>query len=148
MKALLVSAAIATAAICQPVFAQSFPPLPVPSGPAVQCNDCGTVQGINQIQKEGESPGVVGAVGGGLLGGVLGRQVGSGTGRDLATIGGALGGAYVGSQVEKKMAKKTVYEVVVRFDDGRTQVFSYDAPPSWQTNSRVRLVNGSLQTLY
>jgi outer membrane lipoprotein SlyB len=146
MKTLLISAAIAATAICQPVFAQSFPSLPIPSGPAVTCNDCGTVQGINQIQKEGESSGVVGAVGGGLLGGVLGHQVGGGTGRDLATIGGALGGAYVGSQVEKKMVKKTVYEVVVKFDDGRTQVFSYDNSPSWQAGSRVRLVNGGLQT--
>ena len=148
MKALLVSAAIAAAAICQPAFAQTLPSLPVPTGAAATCTDCGTVQGINQIQKEGESSGVVGAVGGGLLGGLLGHQVGAGTGRDLATIGGAVGGAYVGSQVEKKMGKKTVYEVIVKFDDGRTQVFNYDNSPSWQAGNRVKLVNGSLQTLY
>ncbi|MDD5296179.1 MAG: glycine zipper 2TM domain-containing protein [Rhodocyclaceae bacterium] len=150
MKKMMTLAVMATLGVCQPALAQ-FPSLSLPQAtqaPAVQCADCGTVQGINQIQKEGESSGVVGAVGGGLIGGLLGNQIGGGSGRDLATIGGAVGGAYVGSQVEKKMAKKTVYEAVVRFDDGRTQVFNYDNNPGWQAGQRVRLVNGGLQTLY
>lgn len=135
MKKAMTLAMMATLGVCQQVSAQT-------------CTDCGTVQGINQVQKEGDSSGVVGAIGGGLVGGLLGRQVGGGTGRDLATIGGAVGGAYVGNQVEKKMSKKTVYEVVVKFDDGRTQVFPFEAAPTWQSGNRVRLVNGSLQTLY
>lgn len=149
MKFLLVSAGIVGALACQPALAQ-IPGIPLGGAAPVQttqCQDCGTVQGINQIQKEAESGGAVGMIGGGLVGGLLGHQIGGGTGRDIATVAGAVGGAYVGNQMEKKMSKKTIYQVIVKFDDGRTQVFEYDNPPGTQVGGRVRLVNGVLQTM-
>jgi outer membrane lipoprotein SlyB len=93
---------------------------------AAVCADCGTVQSVTAVQRQGQVNGVpvgnttigLGTVAGGVIGGLLGNQVGNGNGKTLATVVGAAGGAYAGNTVEKNMKKVTVYDVRVRMDDG------------------------------
>jgi outer membrane lipoprotein SlyB len=90
------------------------------------CADCGVVQSVTAVERQGQVNGVpvgkttigLGTVAGGLLGGLLGNQVGNGNGKTVATVLGAAGGAYAGNTVEKNMKKVTVYDVRVRMDDG------------------------------
>ena len=105
------------------------PQLVAKSSPAAVCADCGTVQSVTAVQRQGEVNGVavgnttigLGTVAGGVIGGLLGNQVGNGNGKTLATVVGAAGGAYAGNTVEKNMKKVTVYDVRVRMDDGTTR---------------------------
>lgn len=93
---------------------------------AAVCADCGTVQSVTAVERQGQVNGVpvgnttvgLGTVAGGVIGGLLGHQVGNGNGKTLATVVGAAGGAYAGNTVEKNMKKVTVYDVRVRMDDG------------------------------
>lgn len=93
---------------------------------AAVCADCGTVQSVTAVERQGQVNGVpvgnttigIGTVAGGVIGGLLGNQVGNGNGKTLATVVGAAGGAYAGNTVEKNMKKVTVYDVRVRMDDG------------------------------
>ncbi len=99
------------------------------ASPAAVCAECGTVQSVTAVQRQGQVNGVpvgnttigLGTVAGGVLGGLLGNQVGDSNGKTAATVIGAAGGAYAGNVVEKNMKKVTVYEVRVRMDDGSTR---------------------------
>lgn len=133
------------------VYRYDRPPVPMrtaspvytpPPAPAI-CRDCGTIEAVREITREGEGSGI-GAVAGGVLGGVLGNQVGNGRGRDVATVLGALGGAVAGHKVEKSQKSATQYEVSVRFEDGTSRVFSQDTPPAWRSGDRVKVENGLL----
>ena len=107
------------------------------------CADCGTVQSVTTVQRQGPVNGVpvgnttigLGTVAGGLLGGLLGNQVGNGNGKTAATVLGAAGGAYAGNVVEKNMKKVTVYDVRVRMDDGTTR--NMDISTSLPVGSKV-----------
>lgn len=93
------------------------------------CADCGTVEAVTAVQRQGQVNGVpvgnttigLGTVAGGVLGGLLGHQVGSGNGKTAATVLGAAGGAFAGNAIEKNMNKVTVYDVRVRMNDGSTR---------------------------
>lgn len=124
-----------------PVATDKRPPLPTvvaKSSPATVCADCGTVQSVSAVQRQGQVNGVpvgnttigLGTVAGGVIGGLLGNQVGNGNGKTAATVVGAAGGAYAGNVVEKNMKKVTVYDVRVRMDDGtiRNLDISSDVP--------------------
>jgi len=110
--------------------------------PAI-CRDCGTIESVREIAKEGEGSGL-GAVAGGVLGGVLGNQVGNGRGRDVATVAGVLGGAFAGHQIEKSQKKVVDYQITVRLEDGSSRVFHQDTAPAWRSGDRVRIENGTL----
>lgn len=110
------------------------------------CVDCGTVTGIREINKPGQATGV-GAVAGGVLGAVVGRQVGGSGHRTAGTVVGAAGGAVAGHMIEKKAREGKIFEIGVRFDDGSSRTFTYDAIPAWNTGSRVKVVNGALTSL-
>jgi outer membrane lipoprotein SlyB len=108
---------------------------------STSCYDCGTVEGITQVQTTGTASGG-GAVLGGIVGGVVGSQVGGGDGKKAATVAGVVGGAVAGNAIEKNMAK-TGYEITVRMDDGRRLTVtqgSIDA--GLRSGSRVRLHDG------
>jgi outer membrane lipoprotein SlyB len=81
------------------------------------CAGCGRVEAVTSIERKGTSQGV-GAVAGGVLGAVVGNQIGKGSGRAIATIIGAVGGGVAGNAIEKNATKETVYQVLVRMDDG------------------------------
>lgn len=107
------------------------------------CKDCGVVESVHAIEKQGEGSGA-GAVAGGVLGGVAGHQMGNGRGQDVMTVIGAVGGAVAGHQIEKNMKKSKVYNVTVRLDDGTTRVVSLNSAPAWRAGDRVRVQNGQL----
>lgn len=117
--------------------------IPEPPKPAPVCTSCGVVTSVNAIKQQGEGSGL-GAVAGGVVGGLLGHQIGGGSGKKIATVAGAAGGAYAGHQVEKNMKSSTHYEVTVKMENGSVRTFPYDAQPSFQTGSKVRVVNGTL----
>jgi outer membrane lipoprotein SlyB len=102
---------------------------PVAVARANVCADCGTVEAVTAVQRQGQVNGVpvgnttigLGTVAGGVLGGLLGHQVGNGNGKTVATVLGAAGGAFAGNKVEQNMKKVTVYDVRVRMDDGSTR---------------------------
>ena len=120
-------------------------PVAAPAAPPV-CHECGTVEGVREVEKKGEGTGL-GAVAGGVLGGVLGHQVGRGTGKDLATIAGAVGGAFGGHEIEKNVRSEKEYQVTVRFDDGTVRTFTQKSASGWRNGDRVRLDNGGLRGL-
>ena len=122
-------AALALAALVSPALAQK------------NCADCGVVQTIRYVEKQGEGSGL-GAIAGGVVGGVIGHQIGSGRGNTLATIAGAGGGAYAGHQIEKNQKKTTYWSVDIRMDGGTTRTFTYSAKPTVKEGERVKLVDG------
>lgn len=126
-----VPAAKVAAGVHKPVFSSpskhATPPAVVAR--ANVCADCGTVEAVTAVQRQGQVNGVavgnttigLGTVAGGVLGGLLGHQVGNGNGKTAATVLGAAGGAFAGNAVEKNMKKVTVYDVLVRMNDGSTR---------------------------
>lgn len=116
---------------------------PAAAAAAPACPDCGTITGIREINKPGKATGL-GAVAGGVVGGVLGRSIGGRDHRTAGTVVGAAGGAVAGHMIEKKARGGKTFEIGVRFDDGRTQVFHQDTHPSWNTGDRVRVKDGVL----
>jgi len=106
------------------------------------CSNCGVVESVRAIEQEGSGSGV-GAGVGAVVGGLLGNQVGGGNGRTLATIAGALGGGYAGNAIEKRRAATTVYEVIVRMDNGSRQRFMMHEQ-RWLSGDLVRVEDGNL----
>lgn len=109
----------------------------------VVCHECGVVEAVREAKVDGEGTGL-GAVGGAVLGGLIGSNIGGGRGNDLAKIVGVVGGGYAGHQIEKNARSQTRYEIVVRFEDGTTQVVTQNTPPTWRQGDRVRMRNGTL----
>ncbi|WP_338849362.1 glycine zipper 2TM domain-containing protein [Massilia sp. W12] len=108
------------------------------------CSNCGVVQAVNTVQLPAETTGV-GAVAGAVVGGVLGNQVGGGDGKKLATVAGAAAGGVIGNEIEKKSASgKTVYDVVVKMEDGSVQTLRMNDKPAWKRGEKVVLDNGGL----
>lgn len=100
-----------------------------PAPKAVVCADCGTVEAVTAVQRQGQVNGVavgnttvgLGTVAGGVIGGLLGNQVGGGSGKTAMTVLGAAGGAFAGNKIEQNMKTVTVYQVRVRMNDGSTR---------------------------
>ncbi|OOG46365.1 glycine zipper 2TM domain-containing protein [Polaromonas sp. A23] len=129
-------------------------PVAVAQAPApkpVVCADCGTVEAVTPVQRQGEVNGVavgnttigLGTVAGGVVGGLLGNQVGGGSGKTAMTVLGAAGGAFAGNQIEKNMKKVTVYQVRVRMNDGTTR--TVEVSSSVPVGSRVIVEGNNLR---
>jgi outer membrane lipoprotein SlyB len=104
-------------------------PMPPPAPPKMVCMNCGVVEAVTPVERDGAGSGA-GAVAGAVLGGLLGNQVGGGTGKTIATVLGAVGGGWAGNNVEKRMKKETVYQVDVRMEDGSVQRVEHAGPVS------------------
>jgi outer membrane lipoprotein SlyB len=65
----------------------------------IRCDQCGTVDAIDQNISQGSDHSMAGTIIGGIAGGVLGNQVGKGKGNTLATVAGAVGGGYAGNRI-------------------------------------------------
>lgn len=100
------------------------------------CGNCGTVESVTPIQRDGTASGG-GAIAGGVLGAAVGNQVGGGNGKTLATILGAVGGGFAGNTVEKKVRKETVYQVRVQTRDGSTRTVEQSTPATVGANVTV-----------
>lgn len=113
-----------------------------PAGPAY-CSNCGAIDSVRQVTKEGEGSGL-GAIAGGVIGGALGHNVGRGRGQDIATVAGAVGGAVLGNKIEKSQKSSSRWETTVRFEDGTSSIIGSDSQPSWRAGDRVKVVNGAI----
>ena len=109
------------------------------------CVNCGTIENVTPVERQGKGGGV-GAVAGGVLGAVVGNQVGHGGGRTAATLLGALGGGFAGNAVEKHVNKETVYQVRIRMEDGSTRTVEQGSLPS--VGTRVTVDNGVMHSAY
>lgn len=126
-------------------------PAPAPAPRPVVCADCGTVEAVTAVQRQGQVNGVavgnttvgLGTVAGGVVGGLLGHQVGGGNGKTAMTVLGAAGGAFAGNQIEKNMKKVTVYQVRVRMNDGSTR--NVEVSSSIPVGSRVIVEGNNLR---
>lgn len=116
---------------------------PAPIQTAATCSTCGRVVEVRQRTVQGEGSGI-GAVAGGVVGGLLGNQIGGGNGKKVATAAGVVGGAVLGNKIEKDRNSSTQFDVVVQYDTGGSDVFSFSSAPSWQSGDRVKVVNGQI----
>lgn len=105
------------------------------------CASCGTVEAINLVEVKGDGN-YLGTIGGGVVGALLGRQVGGGSGRTAAQIAGAVGGAYAGNRIQANMSKTSHYEIVVRLQNGATQIFPSAAEPVYRVGDKVKITDG------
>lgn len=111
---------------------------PAAAAAVAGCVGCGIVQAVNTVKVKGK-PNYVGVIAGGVAGGVLGNQVGKGDGNTAATVIGAVGGAMAGREIEKRMRSSTVYDVIVKMDDGSSKTVRYEAQPAFTVGSKVKL---------
>ena len=125
--------------VSQPMVQQA-PPAPVKP----VCVNCGTVEAVTPIQRQGQASGT-GAVAGGVLGAVVGNQVGQGNGKTLATILGGVAGGMAGHSIEKNMKKETVFAVRVHMEDGSTRNLEQATPPA--VGARVTVEGNMLRGL-
>ena len=119
--------------------------MPTAYVPPAVCRDCGRIESVQRIVRDGEGSGV-GAVAGGVLGGALGNGVGQGNGRAVATVAGLIGGAMLGNHVEKSQKQLVSYQTTVRFEDGSSRVFTNSNEPGWHEGERVRVSDGMIQS--
>ena len=134
---------VTTATLGRPLMTANMPPPRAANLPERVCQNCGTIEAINVVEVKGEG-GYLGAIGGGLAGALLGSQVGDGRGRTAAQIAGAVGGAYAGRAIEARAKESSVYEVVIRLQNGQTQTVSYPNRPEYRVGERVTLANGEM----
>ncbi|TAG26657.1 MAG: glycine zipper 2TM domain-containing protein [Burkholderiales bacterium] len=126
-----------------PVVSSTPAPVVVAQAPAKpSCTNCGTVEAVTPITREGQGSGV-GVVAGGVLGGVVGNQVGKGNGRAAATVLGAIGGGWAGNAIEKNMKKTTAYSVRVRMEDGSSRTVEQSSAP--MVGSKVTLDGSTIR---
>jgi len=122
-----------------------------PAPKAAVCGNCGTVEAVTAVQRQGQVNGVavgnttvgLGTVAGGVIGGLLGNQVGGGSGKTAMTVLGAAGGAFAGNKIEQNMKKVTVYQVRVRMNDGSTR--NVEVSSSVPVGSRVIVEGNNLR---
>ena len=78
----------------------------------------GRVEWVREnVQREDGNP-VAGAAAGAVIGALIG-------GRGPSMVVGAVGGAAIGAAASQGHSERRTYDVMVRFDDGYAQAFSY-----------------------
>jgi outer membrane lipoprotein SlyB len=107
------------------------------------CANCGAVEAVNIIEVKGDGN-YLGTIGGGLIGGLLGNQVGGGSGKKVATVAGVIGGALAGRAIESNVKKTVHYEILVRLENGGTQMITFDADPGLKIGDKVKINDGVL----
>ena len=87
----------------------------------LRCDQCGTVERVEQNITQGGGHGTAGTIIGAIAGGVLGNQVGKGNGRKLATVGGAVGGGFAGHAIGNNTGSNTTWTVRIKMGNGSYQ---------------------------
>jgi outer membrane lipoprotein SlyB len=90
----------------------------------------GQVEWIREVVRREQGNPVGGALVGALIGGAIG-------GRGPGALIGAAGGAVIGAAASSGSREDVRYEVLVRFDDGGSQLFVYGGAPPFQPGYRV-----------
>jgi len=126
-----------------PIAAPAFPVVVARAPARVVCDDCARVESVREV--EARPLGAIGAIAGAIAGAVLGDELGREHNRRMTRLLGAIGGALAGREVERRVNQRIEYEVVLRTNDGRTQVRRYDHVPPFAPGATVRLdtVRGS-----
>lgn len=109
---------------------------------SVVCAQCGVVEAVTPVQRDGGSASGLGAAAGAVLGGWLANQMGNGDGKSLATILGVLGGTWAGNLLEKQLRQDSSYRIDVRMADG--SVRSVEHSSAIPVGSVVRLDGNSV----
>jgi len=117
LSSFLVAAALSLAGVGIAVAQNDNGVLVRSDGIYVRCDQCGTIERIDQNISQGGSHGTAGAVIGAIAGGVLGNQVGKGKGRKAATVAGAVGGGFAGHAVGNRGGTHN-YLVHIRMGNG------------------------------
>ncbi len=112
----------------------------VPPGAGLIGN--GVVQSITEVQEPDKTAQVIGAVGGAVLGSWLGSGIGGGTGQTIATVAGGVGGSMAGGAIAGKASTNSVWDVVVRFEDGIDRLVRVTERPTYRPGDRVTVSNG------
>jgi outer membrane lipoprotein SlyB len=115
-----------------------------PAAAPVICNDCGTINSIEETKVKGDASGV-GAVIGAVAGAAIGHQVGDGQGQDAATATGAIGGGIAGHQIERRIKGTPLFHVTVAMENGGTRTVDIGALNGLSVGSKVKVVGNSLQ---
>lgn len=145
MGVLLASAMVQLPAWAEaPVWQGSSPLMVSMQSTAAACAQCGVVEAVTPVQRDGASASGLGAAAGAVLGGWLANQFGNGDGKSLATILGVLGGTWAGNMLEKQFRQDAGYRIDVRMADGSLR--SVDHSSAFPVGSAVR-VDGNSVTL-
>lgn len=110
---------------------------------ASTCGNCGVVEAVTPFKQKGEGSGI-GAVGGAVVGGLLGNTMGGGDGRKAMTVIGAVGGGVAGNAIEKNARATTMYNVLVRMNDGTTRTITQATAPA--VGQKVTVEGSQLKT--
>ena len=105
----------------------------------------GTVESIQQVDRQKYTPGA-GAVTGALIGGGLGSIAGQGWGKAAAVIVGAVGGGIVGNELQKNQTE-LIWEIGIRYDDGGYGTITQAQSPGLRIGDRVRVTDTGLELL-
>lgn len=98
----------------------------------------GTITEIHISDANTEELNMGGTAIGAVVGGLLGNQIGNGKGKTAASVIGAIAGGVAGNQVGKSISKEKVWNVSVKFDDGKTSVYKYTTDPQVQVGTNVQ----------
>ncbi|HET6922968.1 MAG TPA: hypothetical protein VFI16_07465 [Anaeromyxobacteraceae bacterium] len=110
----------------------------------------GRVESIRETVHRWQGDPAAGAAAGAVVGGLLGAALSSHGHYDrwgyyhhhanpAGAVVGAIGGAAVGAAASQGSGEERVYEVVVRFDDGGYETFSFRGGAPFQVGERVVL---------
>ena len=105
----------------------------------------GTVESIQQVDRQKYAPGA-GALTGALIGGGLGAIAGQGWGKAAAVTIGAIGGGIVGNELQKKELE-LVWQIGIRYDDGSYGTITQAQPPGLRIGDRVRVTDTGFEIL-
>lgn len=116
----------------------------------------GRVERVRETVTRQQGDPAAGAVAGALIGGLFGGLIGGHTHYDhwgyahshMSGAGaavGAVGGAMVGAAASQGAAESRSHEILVRFDDGATQVFAFAGPVAFRVGERVALTPNGLE---
>ncbi|RDI99645.1 glycine zipper 2TM domain-containing protein [Dyella solisilvae] len=106
----------------------------------IRCDQCGTVEGIDQNISQGSDHSMAGTIIGGIAGGVLGNQVGKGKGNTLATVAGAVGGGYAGNRIGANSgAGKQSFTLHIRMGNGAVSNVTVADASSLRTGDLVQI---------
>ncbi len=99
----------------------------------------GRVQSVREVVRHYEGDPAGGAMAGAVIGGLFGNALEGPYGSGAATLFGAIGGAMVGAAASQGHADDVYYEVLVQFEDGGYQTFTYRPPVPFRVGDFVRL---------
>jgi outer membrane lipoprotein SlyB len=101
----------------------------------------GLVQSVHETVTRTEGNPAGGAVAGALIGGLFGSTFGGhhGHGSGVGALVGAVGGAAVGAAASQGGTEDRYYQVLVQFDDGTQQWFTYRGYAPFQPGQPVVL---------